>query len=101
MEFESILKEVSKISDDIFTLVRDGNFKESSEKLEKAMFKMLKLLYLHPNSNKTEIKNELKNISMKFNILRRYFELILQIETEANSIFSKEIKSGSICNRKI
>ncbi|MCS7213923.1 MAG: hypothetical protein NZ927_06890 [Candidatus Calescibacterium sp.] len=101
MEFESILKEVSKISDDIFILARDGNFKESSEKLEKAMFKMLKLLYLHPNSNKEEIKNELKNISMKFNILRRYFELILQIETEANTILSKEIKSGSICNRKI
>lgn len=101
MEFESILEEVRKISEETFILVKDGKFKESSEKLEKALFKMLKLLYMQPTHDKKLIKNELRKISLKFNILKRYFELVWQIENEANKISSKDISSGSICNKKI
>lgn len=101
MEFEKILQEVEKISNETFILVKDGKFKESSERLEKALFKMLKLIHLQPSQDKTIIKNKLKKISLKFNILKRYFELVWQIESEANKISLKDISSGTICNRKI
>lgn len=101
MEFEKILQEVQKISDETFILAKDGKFKESSERLEKALFKMLKLIHMQPSQDKNIIKNELKKISLKFNILKRYFELVWQIENEANRISLKDISAGSVCNRKI
>lgn len=101
MDFERTIQDIHELSAEIFSLVKDGKFKESSEKLEKALHMMTKLFYLQPPRNRERIKNELKVISKKFSILKRYFELVWQIETEANQIFSKNISSGSICNRKI
>lgn len=98
-EFEEIISEVKSISSEVFELIRDRKFKESSEKLESAFFKMAKLLYIRPKDIE-RAKKELREISQKFEILKRYFEIILNINQEANAIAAEKIKTGSICNRR-
>jgi hypothetical protein len=51
-----ILEYIEKASCDIFELIKEQKYKESAEKLEKALFKMRKIFYLLQNYEKTTYK---------------------------------------------
>ncbi|MFZ8803773.1 MAG: hypothetical protein ACO2PO_12435 [Candidatus Calescibacterium sp.] len=98
-----ILEYIEKASCDIFELIKEQKYKESAEKLEKALFKMRKIFYLLQNYEKNDlqkISKKLHEIKEKFQILKRYYEIMVNIENEAMENSFKKIKGGSIVNKK-
>ncbi len=98
-----ILEYIEKASCDIFELIKEQKYKESAEKLEKALFKMRKIFYLLQNYEKNDlqrISKKLHEVKEKFQILKRYYEIMLNIENEAMENSFKKIKGGSIVNKK-
>jgi len=98
-----ILEYIEKASCDIFELIKEQKYKESAEKLEKALFKMRKIFYLLQNYEKNDlqrISKKLHEVKEKFQILKRYYEIMVNIENEAMENSFKKIKGGSIVNKK-
>jgi tRNA nucleotidyltransferase/poly(A) polymerase len=98
-----ILEYIEKASCDIFELIKEQKYKESAEKLEKALFKMRKIFYLLPNYEKNDlqrISKKLHEVKERFQILKRYYEIMVNIENEAMENSFKKIKGGSIVNKK-
>jgi tRNA nucleotidyltransferase/poly(A) polymerase len=98
-----ILEYIEKASCDIFELIKEQKYKESAEKLEKALFKMRKIFYLLQNYEKNDlqkISRKIHEIKEKFQILKRYYEIMVNIENEAMENSFKKIKGGSIVNKK-
>lgn len=98
-----ILEYIEKASCDIFELIKEQKYKESAEKLEKALFKMRKIFYLLQNYEKNDlqrISKKLHEVKERFQILKRYYEIMVNIENEAMENSFKKIKGGSIVNKK-
>jgi tRNA nucleotidyltransferase/poly(A) polymerase len=98
-----ILEYIEKASCDIFELIKEQKYKESAEKLEKALFKMRKIFYLLPNYEKNDlqrISKKLHEVKERFQILKRYYEIMVNIENESMENSFKKIKGGSIVNKK-
>jgi tRNA nucleotidyltransferase/poly(A) polymerase len=98
-----ILEYIEKASCDIFELIKEQKYKESAEKLEKALFKMRKIFYLLQNYEKNDlqkISKKIHEVKEKFQILKRYYEIMVNIENEAMENSFKKIKGGSIVNKK-
>jgi tRNA nucleotidyltransferase/poly(A) polymerase len=98
-----ILEYIENASCDIFELIKEQKYKESAEKLEKALFKMRKIFYLLQNYEKNDlqkISRKIHEIKEKFQILKRYYEIMVNIENEAMENSFKKIKGGSIVNKK-
>jgi NTP pyrophosphatase (non-canonical NTP hydrolase) len=98
-----ILDYVELISSEVFELIKEQKHKESAEKLEKALFRTKKIIYLLQNYGKEDLKNiakKLQKIKEKLTILKRYYEIMTSIESEALTNSFKGIKEGSIVNRK-
>jgi ribosome-binding ATPase YchF (GTP1/OBG family) len=98
-----ILDYIELISSDVFELIKEQKHKESAEKLEKALFKTKKIIYLLQNYGKDDLKNiakKIQKIKEKLTILKRYYEIMTSIESEAIANSFKGIKEGSIVNRK-
>jgi tRNA nucleotidyltransferase/poly(A) polymerase len=98
-----ILEYIEKASCDIFELIKEQKYKESAEKLEKVLFKMRKIFYLLQNYEKNDlqkISKKLHEVKERFQILKRYYEIMVNIENEAMENSFKKIKGGSIVNKK-
>jgi NTP pyrophosphatase (non-canonical NTP hydrolase) len=98
-----ILDYVELISSEVFELINEQKHKESAEKLEKALFRTKKIIYLLQNYGKDDLKNiakKLQKIKEKLTILKRYYEIMTSIESESLTNSFKGIKEGSIVNRK-
>jgi len=98
-----ILEYIEKASCDIFELIKEQKYKESAEKLEKALLKMRKIFYLLQNYEKNDlqrISKKLHEVKERFQILKRYYEIMVNIENEAMENSFKKIKGGSIVNKK-
>jgi ribosome-binding ATPase YchF (GTP1/OBG family) len=98
-----ILDYVELISSEVFELIKEQKHKESAEKLEKALFRTKKIIYLLQNYEKDDLKNiakKLQKIKEKLTILKRYYEIMTSIESESLTNSFKGIKEGSIVNRK-
>jgi hypothetical protein len=98
-----ILEYIEKASCDIFELIKEQKYKESAEKLEKALFKMRKIFYLLQNYEKNDlqkISKKIHEVKERFQILKRYYEIMVNIENEAMENSFKKIKGGSIVNKK-
>jgi tRNA nucleotidyltransferase/poly(A) polymerase len=98
-----ILEYIEKESCYIFELIKEQKYKESAEKLEKALFKMRKIFYLLQNYEKNDlqkISKKIHEVKEKFQILKRYYEIMVNIENEAMENSFKKIKGGSIVNKK-
>ena len=96
-----LLADILTSSERIFSLIEKDKHKESADELEKVLFKMKKAMFITPK-NPEEIeraKESLEKIKMKFEVLRRYYELITLIWDEANSVSSKEFKQGTLVNK--
>ncbi len=98
-----ILEYIEKAACDIFELIKEQKYKDSAEKLEKTLFKMRKIFYLLQNYEKNDlqkISKKLHEVKEKFQILKRYYEIMVNIENENMKNSFKKIKGGSIVNKK-
>ncbi len=94
-----LLEEIEDLQRKIFQLVKEQKHKESAEELEKILHKFQRLLFVDLRYD-LKLKGKILKLKTLFSILKRYYELMLIINNEANKVSVNSIEPGTLVKRK-